>query len=79
LERFDLYHAATPFTRCMACNGRLQSATLEQVKDRLPPRTALYYREFWQCEECARVYWDGPHVRRMETLLKEVLGSSTVE
>jgi len=79
LERFDLYRAATPFTRCMACNGLLRSATLEEVKERLPPRTALYYHEFWQCERCAKVYWEGPHVRRMETLLLEVLGSSAVE
>ncbi|HKZ85130.1 MAG TPA: Mut7-C RNAse domain-containing protein [Anaerolineae bacterium] len=78
LERFDLYRAATPFTRCMACNGLLRSATLEEVKERLPPRTALYYHEFWQCERCAKVYWEGPHVRRMEKLLQEVLGSSAV-
>jgi len=78
LERFDLYRAATPFTRCMACNGLLRPATVEEVQERLPPRTILYYSEFWQCEGCAKVYWEGPHVRRMETLLQEVLGSSAV-
>ena len=78
LERFDLYRAATPFTRCMACNGVLRPASLEEVQERLPPRTALYYHEFWQCERCAKVYWEGPHVRRMEKLLQEVLGSSAV-
>jgi len=79
LERFDLYRAAAPFTRCMACNGVLRPAILDEVKERLPPRTARYYHEFWQCEGCARVYWEGSHVRRMETLLLEVLGSSAVE
>ncbi|HET7090787.1 MAG TPA: Mut7-C RNAse domain-containing protein [Anaerolineae bacterium] len=79
LERFDLYRAATPFTRCMACNGLLRSVTLEEVKERLPSRTAQHYREFRQCEQCAKVYWEGPHVRRMEKLLQEVLGSSAVE
>ena len=54
-----------PFTRCMACNGVLRPVAREQVKDRLLPDTREYYRQFRECPDCRRVFWDGSHVRRM--------------
>jgi uncharacterized protein with PIN domain len=65
LHRFGAPETIAPFTRCMACNGVLRPAAREQVEDRLLPDTREYYREFRECPDCRRVYWDGSHVRRM--------------
>jgi hypothetical protein len=65
LHRFGAPETITPFSRCMACNGLLRPADREQVEDRLLPDTREYYREFRECPDCRRVYWDGSHVRRM--------------
>jgi len=65
LHRFGAPETIAPFSRCMACNGVLRPAGLEQVEDRLLPDTREYYREFRECPDCRRVYWDGSHVRRM--------------
>ena len=73
VDRFDLRRAVAPFTRCLACNGLLRPASPEEVQAQLLPRTAHYYHEFWRCAQCARVYWNGSHYRRMENLLREVL------
>ncbi len=76
LERFDLRRNVAPFTRCLVCNGMLRSAPFEEVKEQLLPGTARAYREFWRCDQCAKVYWKGSHYRRMEALVREVLSEA---
>ncbi len=73
VERFDLRRNVAPFTRCLVCNALLRPASLEEVREHLLPRTARYYREFWRCTQCARIYWKGAHFQRMENLVREVL------
>jgi uncharacterized protein with PIN domain len=72
LRRFDLMRSTRPFTRCMACNGVLESAAHELVRNLIPPNTAELHREFRRCAECGRVYWKGSHYRRMESWIKEL-------
>lgn len=75
IERFDLYRAVQPFTRCLVCNGRLQGVAIDAINDRVLPDTVRHYHEFWQCDQCGKVYWQGPHYRRMEQLAQDVLTS----
>jgi uncharacterized protein with PIN domain len=72
VDRFDLARSIRPFTRCMACNGALARVPKEQVLSLLPSRTAAVYDEFQQCAECGRLYWKGPHYRRMQLLVSEL-------
>ena len=65
LRRFDLYSQIQPFHRCMLCNDDITAVTKEAVLDRLMPKTARYYHEFYQCHGCGRVYWKGPHYDQM--------------
>jgi len=64
------------FTRCMLCNGLLHSVKKESIVPQLPAKTALYYEEFWRCDNCNKLYWQGPHYLRMlarvENLKKEL-------
>lgn len=67
MERLDLHQAIQPFQRCVRCNGRLAATTKQQVWERLPPETQRCVQEFWVCEACGQVYWEGshiPHIRR---------------
>ncbi len=65
LTRFDLRRQIRAFSRCMVCNGRLAAAPKTAVIGRLPPRTRRYYDQFWECPDCARVYWKGAHYMRL--------------
>jgi uncharacterized protein with PIN domain len=65
IQRFDLQRLAKPFTRCLNCNGLLQSALLAEVKDEVPENAARFYSEFWRCTACNKVYWQGSHYQRM--------------
>jgi len=72
INRFDLVRWFRPFTRCMACNQLLRPVTTEEVRHRLPPRTAELYDEFLECTRCGRVYWKGSHYRRMLRWIEEM-------
>jgi uncharacterized protein with PIN domain/molybdopterin converting factor small subunit len=74
LRRFDLARAAAPFTRCLACNGRLQTVEKRAVADRIPPGIRERHAEFLHCPACRRVYWKGTHYQRMSGLVKRILG-----
>jgi uncharacterized protein with PIN domain len=74
LRRFQLSDSLAPYTRCLACNGRLEDVTKAEVEPSLPPMTRVLYHEFRRCPDCARTYWRGAHHRRLEAMVAEALG-----
>lgn len=76
VERFDLARSAAPFTRCLSCNGRLEAVPKEEILDRIPAETRLHYDDFVTCTSCERVFWWGPHTRRLREIVGEALGES---
>lgn len=74
LERFDLYRLASPFTRCMRCNGELAAVEKRAVAGLVPPGAWGAFDEFRRCSACGRVYWPGSHYHALRALVAEVLG-----
>jgi uncharacterized protein with PIN domain len=72
LQHFNLKDQLHPFTRCIICNSMLQSVSKNDIISQLPQNTALYYNEFWQCNNCKRIYWKGSHYERMKKLIEEI-------
>ncbi|MBD1395695.1 hypothetical protein H9Q13_00825 [Pontibacter sp. JH31] len=72
IRRFRLLEHSRPFTRCMVCNGNISEVTKAAVLDLLPPKTKRYFQEFYQCENCRRVYWKGSHYERMQELVRRL-------
>jgi uncharacterized protein with PIN domain len=72
LEHFKLGNSMKPFSRCMICNGFLQEVPKESILSALPNETAKYIHDFWQCDDCKRVYWKGAHYERMRTKLTAI-------
>jgi uncharacterized protein len=68
-SRFDLISRIRPFSRCMECNGLLEDVELKDIVDRLLPRTREYYRKFFRCPDCDRIYWEGSHYERMKKFI----------
>jgi uncharacterized protein with PIN domain len=63
--RYDLRAHARPFSRCIACNGRLQPVDKQAVLERLPERTRREHDEFRRCDGCGKLYWRGSHYGRL--------------
>jgi len=58
-----------PWTRCVACNGKLTQVPKRDIEHRLLPGTRRTYDEFARCAECGRVYWRGAHSRRLAAIV----------
>jgi uncharacterized protein with PIN domain len=65
LTRFDLWGQIKPFQRCMVCNDTITPIAKEFLLERLLPKTARYFDEFYTCAGCQRVYWKGSHYEKM--------------
>jgi uncharacterized protein with PIN domain len=73
VERFDL--ARLP-SRCMECNGELETARLEAVAERVPPGVIRTQQTFFRCLGCDRVFWHGSHWERIRGRLEQVFGTT---
>lgn len=59
-------------SRCMRCGGELIEVDREAMKDQIPPLTYKWVKEYFQCEQCKKLYWHGTHWQRITRKLKEV-------
>lgn len=53
------------FPRCACCNGELRRVARDAIADVVPARTLIWRRAFFRCEQCAHVFWEGSHWRRI--------------
>ena len=74
IERYHLSTQFQPFSRCMICNGYLDAVSKESVSHLLQQNTTEYFNEFWQCEQCKRIYWKGSHFEKMATTIQNITG-----
>jgi len=72
LDRFDLYNSLQPFTRCMHCNGITKLVDKQKIISQLLTRTKKYYDEFFQCQSCKKIYWQGSHYLRMKKMIEQI-------
>ena len=61
--------------RCMACGGALVPTPKEDVRPRIPPRTALWKDEYFVCAGCDRLFWRGTHWERIERTLRRAVAA----
>lgn len=71
VKHYNLVQKLQPFTRCLACNGLILPVTKASVLDELPPKTRMYFTDFYQCSDCRRVYWKGSHYGHMQLFLQK--------
>jgi len=70
IRALDLVGNIAPYTRCMECNGRLQSVRRSDVVRAVPLQVFLVYRDFKRCTNCQRIYWQGSHLNRLDQIVE---------
>ena len=78
LSRFDLYNNLQPFTRCMHCNGNTHAVDKTEIDDQLLSKTKKYYNKFYQCETCNKIYWQGSHFLKMQTMINKIQAADAI-
>ena len=59
-------------TRCVSCNGLLESIPYEQARGRIPDFIIMSCRVFSRCTQCGKLYWAGSHQREMLNMIKKL-------
>ncbi len=75
IEALEIRNYPGLFCRCMECNTLLEERTVEQVRERVPPRVLKTQTEYRECPSCRRVYWKGTHWQAMNRKMAEILES----
>ena len=61
--------------RCMACGGSLSEVPKEQVGKLVPAGTFARVEQFYQCERCGQVFWQGTHWPGIADRLQQIRNS----
>jgi uncharacterized protein with PIN domain len=72
IKRFDLKKEINEFSRCMECNGLLQSVKKETIIDQIPPKVANWQDTFFKCSKCNKIYWQGTHHQKMNSFIQSL-------
>lgn len=72
-SRFDLGEKLQPFSRCMSCNGILEKAALEEVRDKVPYKVQQWCDRFHRCKNCGKVYWKGSHYDKLKEKVERLV------
>lgn len=59
-----------PFSRCLLCNRALIEPPEHSIQTQVPPDILAKAHQFWYCQSCDKVYWEGSHKKRMRTKLE---------
>ena len=62
-------------SRCMECNGALETVRSDAVAEWVPPGVIRDHRAFFRCLGCDRVFWHGSHWERIGGRLERVFGA----
>jgi len=62
----------TEESRCPKCNGKLLIVSKETMQGKVPSRTFDAYEDFWKCNSCGQIYWQGAHWRNIQQLIQEI-------
>ena len=62
--------------RCSECNARIRKVEADEeniLKEKsYVPTSTIGKRDFWICERCGRIYWEGSHWRNMREQLNDL-------
>jgi hypothetical protein len=62
-------------SRCLLCNALLHDVPREQVDGKVPEFIFYEQKEFYQCPQCLRIYWQGSHQKNMLRRIEELKNS----
>jgi uncharacterized protein with PIN domain len=59
-------------SRCPLCNGFLVKIEKKLVQGQIPNGVLENTDEFWKCEKCKKIYWEGTHIRNLQKFTEKL-------
>ncbi|WP_013325119.1 Mut7-C RNAse domain-containing protein [Gloeothece verrucosa] len=76
LGRYNLFALSRPMSRCIRCNGIIKPVEKAAIIEQLPRQTCQIYENFYQCNHCNQIYWQGTHYQKMQKMVETILENS---
>ena len=73
IHRFDLKNKIKPFSRCTVCNGTIKKVEKNKIEHLLLEKTRNNFQQFYQCNSCQKIYWEGSHFENINCLLDDII------
>jgi uncharacterized protein with PIN domain len=58
-------------SRCPKCNSRIRPIPKDKVEGKVGKATFVHYEEFWKCQRCGQIYWQGAHWKGIREKLED--------
>lgn len=72
INKYNLKLQFAPFTRCMKCNGLLFCIDKSKIEDEVPEAVWQLQEDFYQCNNCHKIYWPGTHYQNMKKFISQL-------
>ena len=63
--KLDRFVMDTNNSRCISCNGSLQSVEKYRIIGKIPEGVLEREKKFWMCDSCKKIYWEGTHFEKL--------------
>jgi uncharacterized protein with PIN domain/sulfur carrier protein ThiS len=76
LERLDLWNWIRPFSRCIECNGCIETLSgkkMEALLHLVPEGVREWCNEYYHCPSCGRVFWKGSHYDKLRKRVEHIV------
>ena len=45
---------------------------MKKQLEKFPTGVTRNFKEFWECEECKKIYWEGTHIKNLQKFVSEL-------
>ena len=59
-------------TRCPVCNSELKHIEKKDVQNKVPSGVFFFIIDFWICNKCEKIYWEGTHIKNLQKFTFEL-------
>ena len=70
--KLDRFVIDTNNSRCIVCNGKLESVEKFRVIGKIPEGVIEREKKFWMCDSCKKVYWEGTHFEKLQEFVSRL-------
>ncbi|TSA17761.1 MAG: hypothetical protein D4R72_03825 [Nitrosopumilales archaeon] len=70
--KLDRFVMDTNNSRCIVCNGSLQSVEKYRIIGKVPEGILEREERFWMCDSCKKIYWEGTHFAKLQEFVNKL-------
>ena len=58
--------------RCTKCNSLTSIISKSKISSKIPQKILEFNEEFWKCDKCDQIYWEGTHIKKLQEFLDKI-------